>query len=70
MLGAIGKVLKVIRHPVTAMVFRSFDEALEFVQTWIQAFADKKLTQVERRKIADKLNALAESLLGIDDDQR
>jgi len=66
MFGVIGKVLRVMAHPITAMVVRSLDEAVDFIETWVAAFADKKLSETERIRIVRKLDTLAKSLLGID----
>ena len=65
MLGFIGKIFKVVAHPVTAIVVRSFDEAIALVESFVTGYADKKLTPDEKREIAGKLHALAKSILGI-----
>ena len=65
MWGIFGRIFKVAAHPITAMVVRSLPEGIAFIESWITAYADKKLTPTEKKDVADKLNALARSVLGI-----
>ena len=63
-MGVLGKIFKVVTHPVSAMVVRSIDEALDLIITLVE---DRKngFTVEEKRRIREKIDALVKSLLWI-----
>jgi len=64
MLGVLSKIFKVVTHPISAMVVRSIDEALDLVITWVEDRKDG-LTEDEKRRLRIKIDALVKSLMGL-----